>query len=359
VKIESGSAQLALAGIGSVVLQGPADFELMGPKRARLKYGRIKVAVTKPGERGFVVEMPNGEVTDLGTEFGIDVSQQGPNGLVVFKGAVDLRVPNSPLNTSQVHIERLVEGDGVVVNSAGGVDRIMAIFTGRDATFGQVADGSAGSPAPVIIDVKDNLRSAETRKFYEIVPQGLNEDARAYVDRPEHEWNGIDQRGMPDYLNGADYVKPFNGDKMRTGFELQVTLGRPARLFVFFDNRIPAPKWLSSSFRNTGDLVGMDMGPMYDSQGKMTRRTPRGVGPGDEVDNAFSVWEQVVTKAGTVILGPNSGESSYTGMYGVAAVALVPTIRQQDSVDRAAPITAAARPLASSSSAWNRFRFTP
>jgi ferric-dicitrate binding protein FerR (iron transport regulator) len=359
VKIDSDSAQLALADIGSVVLQGPADFELIGPKRARLKYGRIKVAVTKPGEHGFVVEMPNGEVTDLGTEFGIDVSTHGPNGLVVFKGAVDLRVPNSPLITSQAHVERLVEGDGVVVNSGGGVDRIMAIFTGRKATFGQIDDDPSGDSAAVIVGVRDNLRSAETKKFYEIVPLGLGEDARAYVDRPEHEWNGIDERGMPGYLIGADYVKPFNGDKMRAGFELQVTLGQPARLFVFFDNRIPAPKWLSDSFRNTEDLIGMDVGPMYDSQGNPHGRTSRGVGPGDEVDNAFSVWEQVVTKAGIVRLGPNLGESSYTGMYGVAAVALEPATKKKDTVKRSAARVFAAKSFPLSDLAEDRLQLVP
>jgi ferric-dicitrate binding protein FerR (iron transport regulator) len=359
IKIESSSAELALADIGTVVVQGPADFEMLGPKRARLKYGRIKVAVTKPGERGFVVEMPNAEVTDLGTEFGIDVSREGTNGLVVFKGAVDLRVPNSPLNTTQVHVERLVEGEGVVVNQTGSVDRIMAIFTGQDATFGQIADGASGVNSPVIVDVTDNLRTAETKKFYEIATRGLGEDARAYVDRPEHEWNGIDERGMPAYLIGADYVKPFNNDKMRKGFELRVKLGQPARLFVFFDKRIPVPSWLSESFGDTGDVIGMDVGPRYDAQGNAVSRTPRGIGPANEVDNMFSVWEQVVPEAGTVTLGENSGVSVGTGMYGIAAAALKPQVKQRETVDESAARILALSEFAPGESAKDPFRFLP
>ena len=42
--------------------------------------------------KGFVVETPYGEITDQGTEFGIDLTEKGQAGLVVFEGAVDLRV---------------------------------------------------------------------------------------------------------------------------------------------------------------------------------------------------------------------------------------------------------------------------
>ena len=268
IRIESGTTELKLAKVGSVFLQGPAELEMLGPTRARLKRGRIKVRVSDPRGYGFVVEMPNGEVTDLGTEFGLDVSDGGQNGLVVFEGSVDLRVLASPVSTSTDYTERLVKGDGVVVGAGGQVDRIMTIFTGPYATFGQLSDSVPRSELPVIVDVKDNLRTGETRKFYEIVPHGLREDALAYADRPEHEWNGIDKSGMPSYLVGADYIKPFNNDKMRKDFELSVTLSQPARLFVFFDNRIPAPKWLTDSFKDTGDDIAIDLGPMLDKDGK-------------------------------------------------------------------------------------------
>lgn len=327
VKIESGTTELMLANIGSVVLQGPAEFEMLGPTRARLKYGRIKVRITDPRGHGFVVQMPNGEVTDLGTEFGVDVSEEGQNGLVVFEGSVDLRVPGSLANATGDHgdhVERLVEGDGVVVNRGGRVDRIMAIFTGRNATFGQLADSHATGSAPVIADVKDNLRTGETRKFYEIVPQGLNEDARSYVDRSRYEWKAVRADSMPKYLVGADYVKPFNNDKMRKDFELSVTLSRPARLFVIFDDRIPTPQWLSRDFKDTGDNIGLVLGPLAASVADANSPTQQVRPPGVQVDHEFSVWERTVTEAGAVALGPNSGESLLTAMYGIAAVALEP-----------------------------------
>jgi len=324
IRIESGTTELKMAKVGSVFLQGPAELEMLGPTRAKLKRGRIKVRVSDPRGYGFVVEMPNGEVTDLGTEFGLDVSDGGQNGLVVFEGSGSLRVPASPASTSRDYTERLVKGDGVIVGAHGQVDRLMTVFTGPYATFGQLSDSVPRGELPVIVDVKDNLRTGETRKFYEIVPHGLREDALAYADRPEHEWNGIDQNGMPSYLVGADYIKPFNNDKMRKDFKLSVTLSQPARLFVFFDNRIPAPKWLTDSFKDTGDDIAIDLGPMLDKQGKPFINKPRGIGPGVDTDSHYSIWERVVPKADIVVLGANFGETYLSGMYGIAAVALHP-----------------------------------
>ena len=91
-RLDSGTAEVALANTGLVVLQGPAEFELLSPTRARLVTGRIRVAHHREKSRGFVVETPNGEVTDLGTEFGLDASSGKETGVVVFEGAVDLRV---------------------------------------------------------------------------------------------------------------------------------------------------------------------------------------------------------------------------------------------------------------------------
>lgn len=327
LKLESGSAQLELEGIGSVTVQGPADFELIGPKRARLNYGRIKVAATEAGQSGFVVEMPNGDVTNMGPVFGIDVPKKGQNSLVVFQGAVDLRVPGSPGSIESVRVERLVEGDGVVVNESGKVERIMAIYTGQDATFTHMANGSATTSAPLIADVRDNLRPADTKRFYEIVPQGLGEDSRAYVDRLEHEWNGLEVKGMPSYLLGADYVKTFNSDKQRQTFQLRVRVSRPSRLFIFFDDRISSPDWLTSLFKDTGDDIGLDMGFSDNDYVGGSSTVVRGKGPGDQIDYRFSIWERVLETPATVTLGPNSAVRWRSGMYGIAAIELDPKNR--------------------------------
>jgi len=97
---------------------------------------------------------------------------------------------------------------------------------------------------------------------------GMKEDAKAFVDRPEHEWNGLKTSGMPAYLMGGDYIRMFNNDKVTSEIEVFVSLAIPARLYVLFDDRVPAPPWLRENFRDTGNGLGLDLGK-FQWQGRL------------------------------------------------------------------------------------------
>lgn len=314
------SRTLPIGDVGSVTIQGPAHFELIGTMRARLHQGRIKVRIDDERGHGFVLETPRGNVTDLGTEFGVDVDDDSKTGVVVFEGEVDLTLP-SQRELGGLRVERLIQGDGLSVQHPDQLDRIMSIVTGNVTTFQQQGEARLGTATAVIADVSDNIHSSGFKKFYEIVPAGLHEDALAYADRPAHDWNGVDAQGMPSYLIGADYVKPFNNDKMRGDVEISVTLASPARLFVFFDNRVQAPDWLRADFHDTGKKLGLDVG-RYILNGVEFFRADRAEGAGISLDATFSIWEKEVQRPGVVRLGPNSGGSELTAMYGIAAVGL-------------------------------------
>lgn len=326
LQLASGMAKLVIPKVGYVVLEGPGEFTLLNEKRARLSSGRIKMRVTEVTGRGFVVETPYGEITDLGTEFGVDLTEHGKAGLVVFEGSVDLRVAKSQqqaVDTSEA-AQRLVGGEGVVFGHNGQFDRIGSILTGKVGTFLRHNEKSADGSLPLIVEVSDNLRTAETMKFYEIVPGGLREDVLAYVDRPEHEWNGMTEQGMPRHLIGADYIKTFCDDKWRTDIEIKVTLSRPAKLYVFYDEMLKPPKWLEKRFRKTSDTIGRDLGKWP----PIGRPVESAAGAGVSIDHTFSVWQRTVRKPGVVTLGSNgrfglNGKPSpYPHMYGIAAVAL-------------------------------------
>lgn len=331
LQVASGSATLKLPDVGYIVLEGPAELEMIDAMRARLKQGRIRVHVTEKTGLGFVVESPHGKVTDLGTEFGLEVSPPGANkpttSLVVFGGSVDLEQSRA---TSVLPVQRLVGGEGVVLGADGGLDRIMSIVTGRAPTFERGSEARARGSTRVILDVSDNLRASQTRKFYEIVPGGLREDALAYCDRPEHEWNGMTSDGMPQYLLGADYVKPFNDYRIEETVEIRVRLGCAAKLCVFLDDRLEPPRWLQESFRQTGDKIGMDLGKWQ----HMVRPHRCASGPGKSIDQRFTVWERIVKKPGIVTLGANGVSSkrprARSAMYGIAAVAMEPAAPAND-----------------------------
>jgi hypothetical protein len=313
---------VSLDGLGTMVIHGPADLEFIDPLRARLRRGRIRARITSESGHGYVVETPRAQVTDLGTEFGIDVAGDSVTGVVVFEGSVNLAVPNGE-DASHPQVERLTEGQGVVVRRTGRLDRLMSIVVGEASTFGQPGEPRPDGSTPLIADVWDSVAVTESKNLYEIVPAGFKEDARCYADRPTHEWNGIDEHGLPAYLIGADYVRTFNNYKFLKGVKIKVMLSRPARLFIFLDRRVAPPDWLRRSFHETGDSIGMDEGPfVYRFHGLKQATTELGVGPGQSIDGRFFVWDRVVKKASVVTLGENGGASRETGMYGIAAVEL-------------------------------------
>lgn len=318
VEVDDRSVKLAIANVGTAYLENSANFTIIGPKRARLSNGRIKMRVSEAAGHGFVVETPYGEVTDLGTEFGLDVDDRGGACVVVFEGSVDLSVQNDKSGPDvPSHVERLTSGEGLFFDSGGRLDRVSSISSGTVNTFLRDTH-SIAADRHVIANVTDNLRQSETKKFYDIVTGGLREDALAYVDRP-HDWNGITEAGMPQYLVGADYVRTFNDDKGTSEIEIQLELSQPAHIFVFLDSRVEIPEWLNRDFTRTGDMIGLDEGQRIELDKHI-----REIGPG-KFDTKFQVWRRDVTKPGSLTLGPNGklranvAYPTHLAMYGIAA----------------------------------------
>jgi hypothetical protein len=301
LRLASGSAKFWIAGVGWVVAEGPVDFDLLAPLRARLNRGRITVRVTEQSGHGFVVETPDGKVTDLGTEFGLDVSDGNKTSLLVFEGAVDLSLPHETGSP-----KRLVGGEGVDFSRAGDIARVPYIVRGNVPTFLRAGEARPDAASSLIVEVSDNL-AAKTQRFYEIVPGGFRKDAVAFVDR-SYQWKRMFGKQSMAYLEGADYVKTFNDDKLLTNSELRVTLAKPARLYVLFDDRVAVPDWLKKDFHKLNERLNLI-----------------GYRGEDRVYCRFNVWERFVRKPGVVTLGPcNAGEATHgkTSMYCIAAVPL-------------------------------------
>jgi hypothetical protein len=133
-----------------------------------------------------------------------------------------------------------------------------------------------------------------------------------------HQWNGVDESGIPEFLLGADYIMPFNVDKSADKLEVTLSLAQPATVYVLFDDRGPAPSWLRDQFIDTGCDIGLDE---YHRVGRASRRLARG--PGVGVDRTFSIWKRDCPVAGTVVLGPRGGTRARgRAMYGIAVAPL-------------------------------------
>src|SRR5262249_41504777 len=87
-KLERGLAEICFLCGARVVLEGPARLELLSEKSARLLHGKLTARVPGPAT-GFAILSPQGKVIDLGTEFGIVVSDNGTTEVYVFQGKVE------------------------------------------------------------------------------------------------------------------------------------------------------------------------------------------------------------------------------------------------------------------------------
>ena len=114
-QLASGWAQLEFFCGATVVVEGPADLDLISAMRARVRRGRLR-AHAPPAARGFQLETDRWDVVDLGTEFGLSVDS-GRTHVHVFDGEVELR---------GARVRRIREGEGVEGTPAGDVRSVAA-----------------------------------------------------------------------------------------------------------------------------------------------------------------------------------------------------------------------------------------
>lgn len=321
LRFRSGMLELQFENSVQLVLEGPADFQLVSPKKAIARQGKL-VARVGPEGIGFEIETPHAQVTDRGTSFGISISPDEQTDVVVYEGKVDLAVRSDDDGRGA---RRLESGEGLRVGPRGAVNRIVLV---EDSHFvPPPLLGSVTVKRPRIISsVSDNVSLQQTAKYFRIVGGGIQEDCQAYVDRL-HQWNGWDGQNIPQFLQSADYVMGFNDDKILPNLQVTVRLSQPANLYVLWDNRVEVPDWLKRGFSDTMHKIGLDEGFLAaDAVGEQ----PLGIGPGDSVDREFSVWRREVRTAGEVQFGPVRSEATSleplevpASMYGIAATPLL------------------------------------
>lgn len=331
LQLVDGLAEATLEPGVALTIKGPAEIEFLSPMHIRANRGVVRVRVGADA-RGFTLETPTAAVVDFGTEFGVDVTEVGSTDVVVFDGEVGLEFGRQLLERASAQqassvlppgLRRLTTGQALHIDKLGQTRRVVSISNDR---FPQAAheEHAYNQRQPVIMKVTDNIRDPNASECYQIVRNGLREDARAYVDRL-HEWNGVTSQGMPKFLLGADYVKTFNSDKYQRKLEISIELACPARLFLLVDDRLPLPDWISKDFKDTGLTIGVDEGWQ-----KPNMRERTGVGAGVSVDRVFSIWQRDVSKPDIVKLGPLGVVEQGTSMYGIAAMPLTIATLESD-----------------------------
>jgi anti-sigma factor RsiW len=129
LKLERGLAEIRFQCGARIVLESPASLDLLSGTSARLRYGRLTARVPGPGT-GFTILSPQGKVIDLGTEFGIAVSDSGATDVYVFEGMVEAHAADNaraPISLTQHQAAQIAAGN-VTLQPAGrgaGEDRFI------------------------------------------------------------------------------------------------------------------------------------------------------------------------------------------------------------------------------------------
>jgi hypothetical protein len=250
------------------------------------------VARVSPKATGFKIVTPHAAVIDRGTSFGMTIDPDRQTDVVVYEGKVDLRLGEWDAEPDR----RLAAGEAMRIGRDGQLARISSVASDAFLPPPSLGGAGTGDPGRLIASVADNLKSSQTSKYYRVISGGFTEDCQAFVDR-HHQWNGIDERGIPPFLANADYVMTFNDDKVNSDLRIAVSLAQPTRLYVLFDNRAPTPAWLSDQFIDTGWDLGIDEG--YDD----VPDVKTAIGAGKSIENTCSVWMKEVPAPTTILLG--------------------------------------------------------
>jgi len=294
LKMVSGRLRFMLDSGADVEVTGPADVQLLSAMHLRVHLGKVTAEVGE-NAKGFVVDTAQTRIVDLGTKFGVDVAQAGHTDVVVFQGKVELFDAQLTAKSSPA-LRQLVEGEAVRVNERQQLDRISSVTSGPEGD-GEWSTSGEHREGTVIMSVFDNLHHPESINYYRILRGGMREDAQAFIAK-RHEWNGLQQEGMPDWLIGADLVQTFGSGKQNTDLQLTVNVAVPSVIYVLVDARMSPPVWLLDRFTDTGARIGLENAPLPDAGLPVSK----GAGAGRLAP--FAIWKYEMQGAGAITLGP-------------------------------------------------------
>lgn len=122
LKLTSGAAHLELFSGVSLVLEGPAEFEILSAMEIDLPQGRMRARVPETAH-GFRVRTARGEVVDLGTEFALASSEAGAE-VQVLEGEIEWHPSGREPGSGEVRLMR--KGDALRSESDSGTGSAKA-----------------------------------------------------------------------------------------------------------------------------------------------------------------------------------------------------------------------------------------
>ena len=121
LRLKAGLAHIEFYSGANVILEGPAEFQIISRMKAYCARGRLRATVPSQAQ-GFEIGSPKMNLIDRGTEFGLMVTADGPTELHVFQGKVEFDELN-PVQ-AEASYTALTTGQGVRLDDSGQLSSI-------------------------------------------------------------------------------------------------------------------------------------------------------------------------------------------------------------------------------------------
>jgi hypothetical protein len=132
LRLKSGLAHIEFYSGATVILEGPADFQLISADEAYCTEGKLRATVP-PQAVGFTIATPKLDLVDRGTEFGLRINPTRTE-VHVFQGKVELY--DAGANRADAPAKELTTGRGLCLEELGATRAIdsdsAAFLTARD-----------------------------------------------------------------------------------------------------------------------------------------------------------------------------------------------------------------------------------
>ena len=243
--LAAGLMEITYTSGAKVILQGPCTYEVESPRGGFLSLGKLTARVEKReerrGERGenstdhpsplsplpsslFSVRTPTAVVTDLGTEFGVEVDHSGATQSHVFQGRIELRPAAGGT------------GDGGVVSL--GVNESARVEPGQNRVVKVIGGGAQFEPFP--------------RRMPRRVPIGVfNTGVGLKEGDPDPHWQLVARSDDPHFKPQPAVVTSYN-------VRCYVACDPLVSQYLSTANGSPElPNEVTYTFRTTFQLVGL------------------------------------------------------------------------------------------------------
>jgi hypothetical protein len=180
IALTSGLMKITYDTGAKVILQGPVTYVIESKNGGFMSIGKLVGSVTTADAKGFAIRTPNAIVTDLGTEFGVEVDENRITQTHVFVGAVQVGpigeqqgdVPSPQMVSAGQHVEVGVKGNVRFIHGEKDVEKSPSRFIRTIPADTSVKDAYAKlvlSMDPVVYYRMDHWPATDRQNHYVLV----------------------------------------------------------------------------------------------------------------------------------------------------------------------------------------------